>query len=109
MLIANANARVHELAVEREVLNEKHHAPDRINLDLGLVTSLGGTKRPRSSPVTVGEGDFTADEEEPTEEERQTLRRSKGHMELYFRHLLTVPSRRVSAKGGMARCYRRVV
>ncbi|PQE07853.1 MFS peptide transporter Ptr2 protein [Rutstroemia sp. NJR-2017a WRK4] len=68
-------AEIHELAVEREVLNEKHHAPDRINLDLGLVTSPGGTKRPSSSPVTVGEGDFTADEEEPTEEERQTLRR----------------------------------
>jgi hypothetical protein len=73
------------------------------------VTSPGGTKRPSSIPVTVGEGDFTADEEEPTEEERQTLRRSKGHMGLYIRHLLTVYSRRVSAEGGMACCYRGVV
>ncbi|CZT41771.1 probable peptide transporter PTR2-A [Rhynchosporium secalis] len=72
-------AEIHELALEAEVANDKPKDPDQLNPGLAFAAPRGGAAANekvddsrRDSETAFSE---TPDEEEPTEQEKQTLRR----------------------------------
>jgi len=70
---------LHEQTLESQVANEKKHDPDKLNLDLDLVAQLGNG---HPQDVQPGSETMTADAEEPTEEEKDILRRSKMNIQM---------------------------
>ena len=84
--------RLHEQAVERQAVNEKTHNPDKTNWGLGLVAPVRnehkkGVEVHRDSE-TVYEPE-AADGDEPTDSEKNTLRRGmKEEWKLLYPNLL---------------------
>ncbi|CZR69416.1 probable peptide transporter PTR2-A [Phialocephala subalpina] len=71
-------AEIHELALEAEIRNDKPTDPDKLNTELGFSAPRGSVQHEKGLDVHHGSDTtygVTPDDEEPTEEEKVTLRR----------------------------------
>jgi len=69
--------RLHELVGERQIENETVHNSEKLNLDLGLVASLGAVREKDHIENESTQDQETPDEEEPSALEKKILRRGR--------------------------------
>jgi hypothetical protein len=74
----NYDVRIHELALEAEIANDKLADPDKLNLELGFSAPRGSIQHEKGSALDHLDSETTysetPDDEEPNEQEKQTLR-----------------------------------
>jgi hypothetical protein len=73
------DVRIHELALEAEIANDKSTDPDKLNMELGFSAPRGSIQHEKWSVLDHPDSETayseTPDDEEPNEQEKQTLRR----------------------------------